>query len=102
MEPLYKLGDVVTIKKLSLDDMDNYRYSLNYDMVRLAGKTFEIIDISSARFPEAKIPDDGFKYHLKGSTWSWVSSMFEESSTKKSKTKISVHKKKKLEFNFSL
>lgn len=110
MESLYEIGDVVKIKKLSLENGDDYRYGLNHDMVEQSGKIFEIIDVTPSTYPQCKLHDDGFKYRLKGSNWSWVSSMFEgpstkksaKSKTKKSKIKISFHKKKKLKFNFSL
>jgi len=109
MGPLYKVGDIVKIKQLSIDDDKKYRYGLNDEMVRQSGKTFEIRAVSPASASsEGKLPDDGFVYSLKNVGWSWVTSMFEESSTKKktrskkSEIKVSFHKKKKLKFNFSL
>ena len=111
MESLYKVGDIVTIRPLSIGDDQKYRYGLNDEMVKQSGKTFEIASVlpACASF-EGELPDDGFVYSLKNIGWAWVTSMFEESTTKKStklkskksKTKISFHKKKKLKFNFSL
>jgi hypothetical protein len=108
LESLYEVGDIVKIKQLSKED--GYRFGLNGEMMSVSGRTFEIASLEPATCPGAKLPDDGFRYKLKGIGWSWASSMFEESSTKKStksktkksKIKISFHKKKKLKFNFSL
>ena len=110
MESLYKVGDTVKIKQLSLENSDHYRYGLNNEMVKASGKTFEIEEVQLAGLPECQLHDDGCVYRLKGIHWKWVTSMFEESSTKKtikskskkSETKIYFHKKKKLKFNFSL
>ncbi|WP_287385568.1 hypothetical protein [Lachnospira sp.] len=74
-------------------------------MVELSGETFKIILLEPSICPPGTIPDDGFKYKLEGSIWSWASSMFEtstKSKNKKSKTKISFHKKRKIQFDFSL
>lgn len=106
-EPLYKIGDVVKIKQFSLKDRESYRFGLNEDMVNASGKTFEIIDVSDTTAFPGTVPDDGFKYTLKGSGWNWASFMFEKSSkkptkSKKSKIKISFSKKRKIKFNFSL
>jgi len=110
MESLYKIGDIVKIKQLS-KNKEGYRFGVNEEMEEASGKIFEIEDVvlsnSSLTYPK---PDDGFRYTLRGSRWSWASSMFEESSTKKttksktkkSKTKISFHKKKEIKFNFNL
>lgn len=108
MESLYKVGDVVKIKQLSIDDDSDYRFGVNTEMVKQSGKTFEIERVSSTMAFEGIIPDDGFCYKLKGIGWSWASSMFEESKktakskSKKSEIKISFHKKKEVKFNFSL
>lgn len=110
MESLYKVGDTVRIKQLSIKS-ENYRHGVNYEMVDQSGKTFKIVSVEPSMASEGIIPDDGFKYKLEGSIWAWASSMFEESPVKKStkskkskesKVKISFHKKKKLKFNFSL
>ena len=109
MESLYKVGDVVKIKKLI--ESDDYRFGINDDMADQSGKTFEIVDVLPTIAPESKLPDDGFKYKLRGSSWAWASSMFEKRPVKKStepkkskefKTKIFFHNKKKLKFDFSL
>lgn len=108
MESLYNVGDTVKIKKLSLENGDDYRYGLNDKMVEASGKTFEIESVQLSGYPQCKLPDDGFVYKLKGINWKWVTSMFEGSSKKSTKSKnkksikISFHKKKKLKFNFSL
>lgn len=113
MKPLYKVGDVVKIKNLSMDDDLKYRFGLNDLMIKLSGKTFKITSVRITGHPEGEIPDDGYLYTLEGKEgnhWSWASSMFEESFTRKltrsnsnkSEIKISFHKNKKLKFNFSL
>jgi len=110
MEPLYKVGDIVKIKHLSIEDDRKYRFGLNDDMVKLSGKSVEIERVTQAfASDDGKIPDDGYLYRIKCSSWSWASSMFEESSkkstkskSKKSKTKISFHKKREIKFNFNL
>lgn len=112
MESLYKVGDVVKIKQLSADEDGDYRFGVNSDMAKKSGKSFEIVDVSPTIAFEGRFSDDGFKYMLKGNSWAWASSMFEEpkgkgkkstkSKTGKSKIKISFSKKRKLKFNFSL
>lgn len=75
----FQVGDFITIKQLSLeDDKDNmYRFGLNSEMVALSGKSFKIVDIRTNASSPGKLPDDGYRYKLEGSRWSWASSMFE-------------------------
>lgn len=76
MKPKYKVGDVVTIKQLSISS--SYRFGLNSEMTALAGRSYTIKSVELATSYPGKIPDDGYKYRLDGESWSWASSMFEE------------------------
>lgn len=76
----YQIGDTVTIKRLSSED-DNagmYRFGLNDEMIASSGKSFKIEDIQRTANSPGKLPDDGYRYKLEGSRWSWASSMFED------------------------
>lgn len=79
-EQKYTIGDIVTIKKLTRDDKGLYRFGLNDDMISLSGESLEVIGVEEATASSGKIPDDGWKYRLRGSPWSWASSMFEDTS----------------------
>ena len=78
MESKYKVGDTVKIKQLSVEG--GYRHGVNSEMIELSGKTFKISSIELSMSRAGEIPDDGYKYILEGSPWSWASSMFEDSS----------------------
>ena len=76
-EPQYKIGDIVTIKKLTRDDGE-HRFGLNSEMMEASGRSFTIKSIELTTASPGKIPDDGYRYKLEGSPWSWASSMFED------------------------
>lgn len=76
-EPIFKVGDIVTIKKLTRDDGE-CRFGINDDMISMSGKSFTIRGIEPATASTGTIPDDGYRYKLEGSGWSWASSMFED------------------------
>lgn len=80
MEAKYKVGDIVTIKQLSSEDdiSGKYRFGLNSEMVESSGESFKIKNIDIATASPGKLPDDGYRYRLEGSSWSWASSMFED------------------------
>lgn len=82
MEPKYKIGDIVTIKKKREGAEINYRFCFTDTMVRdYGGKSYKIKSISIADAGTAKlIPDDGHRYFLEDASFSWASSMFEDSS----------------------
>lgn len=76
----YQIGDTVTIRRLSSED-DNagmYRFGLNDEMIASSGKSFRIESIQGTANSPGKLPDDGYRYKLEGSRWSWASSMFED------------------------
>lgn len=80
MKSKYKVGDTVTIKKLSAENSSSYRFWVNSNMAELAGKSFRILIVTPAAPCEGKIPDDGYLYKLDDKDrWSWASSMFEDS-----------------------
>lgn len=79
MEPKYKVGDTVTIKKR---DGKSFEYSFTFvdEMAKLAGKQFKVIRIHGSDLsPNKIIPDDGFRYILDDpKQFNWASSMFED------------------------
>lgn len=86
-EQKYTIGDIVTIKKLTRDDGE-YRFGLNSEMMEASGRAFTIKSIELTTASPGKIPDDGYRYKLEGSPWSWASSMFEDPPEKTSKALI--------------
>lgn len=80
MAAKYKVGDVVTIKQLSMRDYrsGDYRFGLNSEMTDLAGESYTIKSVELAGADPGKIPDDGYRYRLNGTDWYWASSMFED------------------------
>ena len=82
MEPKYKIGDIVIIKKKREGDSYDYRFCFTDTMLReYGGKSYKIESISIADAGTAKlIPDDGHRYFLEDASFSWASSMFEDSS----------------------
>ena len=77
MEPKYKVGDIVTIKKREGDEND-YNFTFVDGMAKLAGQKFKVVRISPVE-SRRKIPDDGFKYNLNDpAEYNWASSMFED------------------------
>lgn len=78
MEPKYKIGDIVTIKKREGHESD-YNFTFVDGMAKLAGQQFKVVGVSPVD-SKRKIPDDGFKYTLNDPCeYSWASSMFEDS-----------------------
>lgn len=82
MEPKYKIGDIVTVKKKRESSDLDYRFCFTDTMLReYGGQSFKIKSISSGEEGVKRlIPDDGYKYCLEGADFSWASSMFEDSS----------------------
>ena len=82
MEPKYKVGDIVTVKKVRERDSGDYRFSFPDHMVETyGGKSFRIESVEEEKLHDPRgVPDDGHKYRLEGNGWAWASSMFEESS----------------------
>lgn len=105
MEPKYKIGDIVTIKKKREGKSGDYRYCFTDTMLRdYGGESYKIKSIFSAdAHTEAQIPDDGYRYYLEGACFSWASSMFEDT-TKGESTNIDafISKKKCPVLDFTL
>lgn len=80
MEAKYQVGDIVTIKQLITEDdiSGKYRFGLNSEMIESSGESFKIKNIDIAAASPGKLPDDGYRYRLEGSRWSWASSMFKD------------------------
>lgn len=76
-EPKYRVGDTVVIKK-RLEYKGDYRFCFTDEMAEEAGNSFEIESVSEAGSPADKVPDDGYRYRLKGIRFFWASSMFED------------------------
>ena len=84
----FQVGDIITIKRLSLEDdkAGMYRFGLNNSMVALSGKSCTIKNIESTTSTPGKLPDDGYRYRLEEDPgkWAWSSSMFEDTTEGKS------------------
>lgn len=86
MKPKYKVGDIVTVKKVRERNPGDYRFSFIDEMVEsYGGKSLKIVSVNNeeivdTRFISGIVPDDGYKYKLEGNTWNWASSMFKDSS----------------------
>ena len=80
MEPKYKVGDIVTIKKRQGSGIA-YTFTFVDGMAKLAGQQFKVIRVSKSDLgPNREIPDDGFRYNLDDPQhYYWASSMFEDS-----------------------
>lgn len=88
MEPKYKVGDIVTIKKREGQSID-YNFTFVDGMAKLAGQQFKVIRISMGLMSGRKIPDDGFRYSLDcPGNYIWASSMFEDSADRLTKNSI--------------
>lgn len=83
MEPKYKIGDIVTIKKKRIGNGSDYRFCFTDAMLEdYGGKSYKIKCISSTdESTKAQILDDGHRYYLEDACFSWASSMFEEDSS---------------------
>lgn len=91
MEPKYKVGDIVTIKKREGTSVD-YSFCFTDAMAAFSGKQFKVIRVSKDMVPSTrKFPDDGFRYHLNDpGHYNWASSMFEDRPIKDSTTHTSL------------
>lgn len=72
----YKIGDKVRIIKRT-GHSDDYPFSFTDIMTRCTGKVYEIENIDETSDSACKINGDFHLYHLKGTRYSWHSSMFE-------------------------
>ena len=82
-KPKYKVGDIVTIKKVREGSKDDYRFSFTDIMLEESGgRSLKILSVNHWSDDTDEYPnkDDGHKYILEDSSWSWASSMFEDSS----------------------
>jgi hypothetical protein len=75
----HKVGDIVTIKE-RVGNSSDYRFSFVDSMAAKKGQRLKIAKVTESPLCDGKIPDDGYKYELEGSSFNWASSMFEESS----------------------
>lgn len=101
MEPIFKVGDRVRVKK-RIDDK-SYKYSFTYDMAQLSGQVFTIEQVvpNNNMSTDYSIPDDCALYRLKedGRNWSWSSGMLERAD---GITPISIKSNKQVKLNFNL
>lgn len=113
MEPLFKVGDIVRVKK-RIGQGDNYRYYFVDEMADLSGQVFSIEEVQpNYNDSKCEISDDNAAYKLEGIAYTWSSGMLElvsreeESTRYQSKPdneplKITISKKNKLKLNFKL
>lgn len=100
MEPIFKAGEKVRVKKRVGDSRD-YRYTFSDTMAELSGKTFTISRVVPNRYgKEYSIPDDNTLYFLKEDTigYAWSSGMLEKISEISSDSLIKPRKKLVLNF----
>lgn len=86
MKPLFKVGDRVTVLDTNYGDSRKFQHSFLDTMVaECGGKTYTIEKVQECQSEirdERWLPDDNAVYTLVGTTWSFASSMFKESSDK--------------------
>lgn len=100
MEPLFKVGEKVRIKKRTGKE-DDYKYSFTNTMSRLAGEIFTIKEVEADYDVEVKvIPDDDALYTLleDNNKMGWASSMLE----KVSDSNLLLKKRNKVHLNFNI
>lgn len=83
MEPLFKVGNKVTIKDIRNDSPSDYPCSFVREMSKYKNQSFEITDICPAieKYPDSIYYDkfDGFVYSINcPGNWCWSSPMFQE------------------------
>lgn len=115
MEPLFKAGEYVTVKSKRPGASNDYRFSFPTDMIDdVGGERFEIVRVSKVGEPnDYRVKDDGYMYKLRGAHYTFASSMFEESDSKRCILELNVdesdsdiepfiRKRKAVKFNFNL
>lgn len=81
MKPLYKVNDLVLIKKNYDQNCTEYNYRFVFTQIMLEryGGTVQVIEEINETAEEGlfKLSDDTYRYTLKNIYWNWSSSMFE-------------------------
>jgi hypothetical protein len=107
MEPIFKVGDEVKIKR-RVGNRSNYKYSFEDNMAKLVGNVFTISSILPDHCQtKCIVPDDDALYHLKNVPYAWSSGMLEKVSENSSDflanpPKSLVKSRKKLVLNFKV
>lgn len=108
MEPIFKVGDKVKVKR-RVGARGDYKYTFTDEMARLAGKIFTIrLVIPDHCRVRCNIPDDNTLYYLKEiNSYPWSSGMLEKVSENSSdfltnSPKSLVKPRKKLVLNFKV
>lgn len=104
MEPIFKVGDKVRIKKRT-QPSDDYKYSFADAMAKLAGQIFIIKSVSADHNTKKRpVSDDNALYHLKEDVgnWSWASSMLERVSDSPVVPTPITLSKKRIKLNFKV
>lgn len=97
MEPLFKVGDKVRVKR-RVGSKDDYKFSFVDEMAALAGKELTIERVLPDRdYSKKPVPDDNALYYMQGSGYSWSSGMLEK--VPSSSITIGNNKRVKLSFN---
>lgn len=101
MEPLFKVGDKVRIKKRTGGEYE-YKFTFTDEMAKYAGAIVTIKSVEADYYcgDKCKVPDDNALYTLKELQWSWSSGMLEKVSS--NSPLIVVNAGKKLKLNFKL
>lgn len=101
MEPIFKVGERVRVKKRI--DSESYKYSFTDSMAQLSGQVFTIEQVvpNNNMNTGFSIPDDCALYILKEDrkNWSWSSGMLERAD---GITPISIKSNKQIKLNFKL
>lgn len=97
MEPLFKVGDKVRVKR-RVGSKDDYKFSFVDEMVALACKELTIERVLPDRNISKKpVPDDNALYYMQESGYSWSSGMLEKVSS--SSITLGNNKGVRLDFN---
>lgn len=97
MEPLFKVGEKVRVKR-RVGSKDDYKFSFVDEMAALAGKELTIESVIPNRNNSIKpVSDDNASYQMKESGYTWSSGMLEKVSS--SSITVGNNKGVKLDFN---
>lgn len=97
MEPLFKVGEKVRVKR-RVGSKDDYKFSFVDEMAALAGKELTIERVLPDKNDSKKpVPDDNALYYMQESGYSWSSGMLERVSN--SSITVGNNKGVKLDFN---
>lgn len=97
MEPLFKVGEKVRVKR-RVGSKDDYKFHFIDEMAALAGKELTIERVIPNINDSIKpVPDDNASYYMQENGYSWSSGMLEKVSS--SSITIGNNKGVKLDFN---